>query len=184
MNANSAKPAAQTSSSNTFSAGEWLMPPRQRTNSIPTCSYFGPKRYTEEKSTIIKLRMKKRWTLVKWERAIASCPAPLIKNGSSFWISPVILWTAESAADLSCELNSESQITASASCWNEQTQSKLGYQHAAPKINIILQEFLAPCAQLCMKLNAYRIFGISDPIIHKSQPYVLCHLWYVNQPWK
>lgn len=31
-----AKPAAQTSSSNTCSSGEWLIPPRHLTNSIPT----------------------------------------------------------------------------------------------------------------------------------------------------
>lgn len=34
----SAKPAAQTSSSKTCSWGEWLKPPRHRTNSMPTCT--------------------------------------------------------------------------------------------------------------------------------------------------
>uniref|UniRef100_J3MGM8 Uncharacterized protein n=1 Tax=Oryza brachyantha TaxID=4533 RepID=J3MGM8_ORYBR len=52
-----ARPAAQTSSSSTDSSGEWLTPPRHRTNSIPT--------------------------LVSLAIAIASCPAPLISTGVS-----------------------------------------------------------------------------------------------------
>lgn len=55
-------------------------------------------------------------TFVKWDIAMASCPAPLIRTGTSSWISPVILLSADWAADFSCKLNSGSEITAFASC--------------------------------------------------------------------
>lgn len=56
-------------------------------------------------------------TLVRWDIAIASCPAPLIRRGISTWFEPDILLTAEWAANFSCELSPGSHVTDSALCW-------------------------------------------------------------------
>lgn len=56
-------------------------------------------------------------TLVRWDIAIASCPAPLIRRGISTWFEPDILLTAEWAANFSCELSPGSHFTDSALCW-------------------------------------------------------------------
>lgn len=148
-----ANPAAQTSSSITYSSGEWLMPPRQRTNSIPTCSksYFTWYRIWwlyvcfGRKGTLLNTNdAAKEQTLVRWDIAIASCPAPLIKTGTSSTLSPAIFFSALSAADFSWELSPLSLDTALASCWKYPSQdfSKfLVYAYKEEKNQMIIITF-------------------------------------------
>ena len=126
MKLNSASPAAHTSSSITHSSGEWLMPPRHRTNSIPICDHtHNPERqhaalsFTLQRTShqpIIRLLL----TLVSLAIAIASCPAPLISTGVSPaapTVRPGIADTVDRAARFSWDVSSWSQCVAAAECW-------------------------------------------------------------------
>lgn len=126
MKLNSASPAAHTSSSITDSSGEWLMPPRHRTNSIPICDHtHTPERQRAELSFTLQHTshqpiIRRLLTLVSLAIAIASCPAPLISTGVSLaaaTVRPGIADTVDRAARFSWDVSSGSQGVAAAECW-------------------------------------------------------------------
>lgn len=109
-------------------------------------------------------------TLVRWDIAIASCPAPLIRRGISTWFEPDILLTAEWAANFSCELSPGSHVTDSALCWKLAPFRPRHSQHKNTFFFFLKHKriknwngdgTLRPCSQWCIEQSAYYTFHMS-----------------------